>query len=328
MPKISIIIPVYCVEKYIHRCIDSILAQTFTDFELILVDDGSPDNCGKICDEYAEKDDRIHVIHKENGGLSGARNAGIDWSFEHSNSEWITFIDSDDWIHPKYLEAMYIAVNETGCDISICAYEETEGKIPAVDNSKLIADVVDTESFFCEHNVNAVIACGKLYKKKLFQETRYPVGKLHEDEFTTYKLLFKYVTLAYINQPLYFYFQNADSITNSEWNPKRLDALEAYNEQLAFFEAEHYMKAYKKVLFCMAYKYFDTLKNISDNPAYVYYMRVLRKKLCTHLRKYKKKADFSIKTTPLLYECAYPLEMKFYWIIQSQVGKLKRKKNV
>ena len=107
---ISIVVPIYKVEKYIHRCIESILAQTFTDFDLILVDDGSPDNCGKICDEYAVKDKRIHVIHKENGGLSDARNAGIDWAFANSDSEWITFIDSDDWIHPKYLETLYNAV--------------------------------------------------------------------------------------------------------------------------------------------------------------------------------------------------------------------------
>ena len=110
MPTISVIVPVYKVEKYIHRCVDSILSQTFTDFELILVDDGSPDNCGKICDEYAEKDIRIHVIHQENGGLSAARNAGIDWVFANSDSEWITFIDSDDWVHPEYLERLLCLV--------------------------------------------------------------------------------------------------------------------------------------------------------------------------------------------------------------------------
>ena len=182
---ISVIVPIYKVEKYLHRCIDSVLAQTFTDFELILVDDGSPDNCGKICDEYAEKDNRIHVIHKENGGLSDARNAGIDWAFANSDSEWITFIDSDDWIHPKYLETLYNAVKETGCEISICGYEETTGDSPKVDDINLQAVIVSTEDFFCEHNVNAVVAWGKLYKKELFREIRYPVGKLHEDEFNT-----------------------------------------------------------------------------------------------------------------------------------------------
>ena len=106
--NISVIVPVYKVEKYLSRCIDSILAQTYTDFELILVDDGSPDNCGKICDGYAEKDNRV-VIHQGNGGISAARNAGIDWAFENSDSEWIAFIDSDDWVHPLYLECLYNA---------------------------------------------------------------------------------------------------------------------------------------------------------------------------------------------------------------------------
>ena len=112
MPQISVIVPVYKVEPYLRRCVDSILAQTFTDFELILVDDGSPDNSGAICDEYAQKDARVHVIHQENGGLSAARNAGIDWVFAHSDSQWLTFVDSDDWVHPEYLERLYHAVLE------------------------------------------------------------------------------------------------------------------------------------------------------------------------------------------------------------------------
>jgi len=113
MPAISIIVPVYKVEAYLARCVDSILDQSFRDFELILVDDGSPDNCGAICEEYARKDSRIHVIHQENGGLSAARNAGIDWAFENSNSQWLTFVDSDDWLHREYLNVLYRAVMQS-----------------------------------------------------------------------------------------------------------------------------------------------------------------------------------------------------------------------
>ena len=130
MSLISIIIPVYKVEKYIHRCVDSILAQTFTDFELILVDDGSPDNCGKICDEYAEKDSRIVVIHQENGGLSAARNAGLDWVFEHSDSQWISFVDSDDYVYPHYLEKLYQAVVENNTNISMCNFVNFSDSVP------------------------------------------------------------------------------------------------------------------------------------------------------------------------------------------------------
>ena len=106
MPKISVIVPVYKVEKYLRRCIDSILNQTFNDFDLILVDDGSPDSCGDICEKYEKTDNRITVIHRENGGLSAARNSGIKWALKNSDSEWITFVDSDDWLHPDYLKIL------------------------------------------------------------------------------------------------------------------------------------------------------------------------------------------------------------------------------
>ena len=118
MAEISIIVPVYKVENYLYRCIESIISQTFTDYELILIDDGSPDKCGDICEEYAKKNDRIHVIHQKNGGLSAARNAGIDWSYKYSNSTWITFIDSDDWVSPDYLEALCTAAVSNKKDIS------------------------------------------------------------------------------------------------------------------------------------------------------------------------------------------------------------------
>ena len=120
MSIISVIVPVYNVEPYLNRCVDSILEQTFTDFELILVDDGSPDNCPAICDEYARKDSRIHVIHQKNGGLSDARNAGIDWVVANSDSQWISFVDSDDWVHPMYLFTLLSAVKTTNTYVSVC----------------------------------------------------------------------------------------------------------------------------------------------------------------------------------------------------------------
>lgn len=324
---ISIVVPIYKVEKYIHRCIDSILDQTFTDFELILVDDGSPDNCGKICDEYAEKDSRIHVIHKENGGLSDARNAGIDWVFEHSNSEWISFIDSDDWIHPKYLEALYNAVKETGCEISICGYEETTGDSPKVDDSKLQAESVNTEDFFCEHNVNAVVAWGKLYKKELFREIRYPVGKLHEDEFTTYKLLFQYENCAFVNQPLYFYYKNNDGITKSKLNIRRMVVFDAYQLQLSFFENSGFVKAQNKTLSRIANTYVSYIESLENDTNHFPEIKRLKKGLRKHLHKYKKVANYSVKSTPIYYNYAYPRSMKYYWIVKTQLKKRIRKAN-
>lgn len=245
MPKISVIVPVYKVEQYLCRCVDSILVQTFTDFELILVDDGSPDNCPAICDEYALKDSRIHVIHQENGGLSAARNAGIDWTFANSNSEWLSFIDSDDWVHSTYLEKLYKAVQETGLAVSICHYERTEGENPTIKEIELFNPIWDTEEFYCVHATTATIACGKLYKKECFQEIRYPVGKIHEDEFVTYRILFAYEKVVVIDQPLYAYYQNPNSIMNRQRRWYCPDAFEADKEQMCFYKKKGYRKAYE-----------------------------------------------------------------------------------
>lgn len=243
MPTISILIPVYKVEHYIHRCIDSILGQTYPHFDLILVDDGSPDNCGAICDEYARKDSRIHVIHQENGGLSAARNAGIDWVFSNSDSQWLTFVDSDDWVHPEFLERLLYAASETGTDISVCGFVETTGETPAVQLNTRKPELWTPERLYTERNVNAIIAWGKLYKRQLFSHIRFPNGKIHEDELTTYKLLFPQEKVAVLSAPMYFYFQNAEGISKSRWNPKRMDAVQGLWEQAQYFQGNGFNEA-------------------------------------------------------------------------------------
>ena len=122
MATISVIVPIYKVEKYINKCIESIMVQSFQDFDLILVDDGSPDACPRRCDEYAKQDERIVVIHKKNGGLSDARNAGIDWAMEHSKSQWFAFVDSDDYLHPDYLKTLYDTAQKEEADLVICDF--------------------------------------------------------------------------------------------------------------------------------------------------------------------------------------------------------------
>ena len=180
MPKVSVIVPVYNVEPYLHRCVDSILAQTFTDFELILVDDGSPDNCPSICDEYAKKDNRVVVIHQNNGGLSAARNAGIDWSFANSDSEWITFIDSDDWVHKQCLEVLYTVAKKSNVSCVSAKHLECTTSISdgIIENPNVA--VLDSESFFVEQYKYAVISCAKFYKRDLFDYIRFPDNRLHE----------------------------------------------------------------------------------------------------------------------------------------------------
>lgn len=238
MAMISVIVPVYKVERYICRCVDSILDQTFSDFELILVDDGSPDHCGEICDAYAAKDSRIHVIHQENGGLSAARNAGIDWMLSNSDSRWVTFIDSDDWIHPDMLSALYDAAVKENVKVSICGHINTEGETPEVQPKPYKVTVYSPEDFLTS------IACAKLYDRDCFETIRYPVGKVHEDEFTTYRILFQQDRLAVIDAHLYFYFQNANSIMGSPWSPKRLVSVEARKEQTDYFKKHGFKRAY------------------------------------------------------------------------------------
>ncbi len=250
MSEISVIVPVYKVEQYIHRCVDSILAQTFTDFDIILVDDGSPDQCGVICDSYAERDPRIHVIHQKNGGLSAARNAGIDWAFAHSDSSWLSFIDSDDWVHPRYLEILYAAVLRDKTNIAIGNALWTEGEdLPIeVDESSILWE---PEKYYAAEATKATVAWGKLYHKTCFKSTRYPAGKIHEDEFVTYRILFEEKSVSVIDSLLYAYFQNDAGIMKGTWTPKRLDALEALEKQIRFFSARKLPEIAEKRFFLL-----------------------------------------------------------------------------
>lgn len=236
MPKISVIVAVYKMPEYLPRCIDGILGQTFSDLELILVDDGSPDHCGQICDAYAAKDSRVKVIHKENAGVCVARNTGLDWVYANSDSQWIFFHDNDDWIHPQTLQRLYDAALEQNTKISICGYEMTEGKDPEIPPEQLQPVCWSPKDFYIQHFVNATVCWGKLYHRDVFDGKRYPPGKYIEDEFLTYKLLFAQEKLSVIPAPLYAYYINRAGISKKAWVPKRLDAWEAYDQQLVFFK--------------------------------------------------------------------------------------------
>ena len=315
MSTISVIVPVYKVEKYIHRCVDSILAQTFADFELILVDDGSPDNCGAICDEYAKKDSRVVVIHQENGGLSAARNAGIDWAFANSDSEWLTFIDSDDWIHPEYLQQLFTSAEELNVSVSVCSYEETEGASPTVDDSALKAILWSAEQFYMQKLVNATIACGKLYRKDCFEKRRYPVGRIHEDEFVTYRILLEAEKIAFVEAPLYAYFVNSSGITKSAWNQKRMDALDACQEQIAYFEQENLpslkersIRTYARMLMNQYKEYRNCASQETDVKS-----------------SFQKKAKWFLKNHSAYYQNDWETKVNLFWIAHPTLDRLYHK---
>ena len=233
MPQITVIVPVYKVEPYLRRCVDSILSQTFTDFDLVLIDDGSPDRCGEICDEYANSDERVTVIHHEkNLGLSAARNSGIDWAFKESDSQWLNFIDSDDWVARNYLEALLYAAQ--GHSLSVAKRKKTNGETYPVP-SDLSFTMWNTEELWCNQYADGVVVWGKLYKKELFSSIRFPVQKIYEDTYTTHKILFQFDQIPVTNESFCYYFFNPDSIVHQKWSVAKLDQVYATAEQIDYF---------------------------------------------------------------------------------------------
>lgn len=235
---ISVIIPIYNVEAYLHRCVDSILRQTYQNLEIILVNDGSPDRCGEICDAYALKDNRVNVVHKVNGGLSDARNEGINIA----RGKFISFIDSDDWVNDDYIEKLYNLLIMTQSEISVCNFYATSNENVEYDQSKIaeilqFTNIEALSQFNNKYSEQLVVAWGKLYKKTLFDNLRYPVGRIHEDEFITYKLIHKSQGVVLTTEPLLYYWQRENSITGNSFNlNNRLDAIDAIQEKAEFFE--------------------------------------------------------------------------------------------
>ena len=225
-PLLSIIVPVYDVERYLPKCIDSILAQTFTDFELILVEDGSPDGCPALCDAAAAKDARIRVIHQKNGGLSAARNAGLDVA----RGEWIGFVDSDDYIAPEMYEALYQAVQSTGADLALCDYAEVdETGAPCLPPYTGLAQRIFTGRELLKRATNTMAqpAWNKLYRRAIFAQLRYPEGKLNEDLFLIPEVCLQIQKAVVVPKALYYYVQRGGSIMNESKTLRHFDAAEA-----------------------------------------------------------------------------------------------------
>ena len=201
-PIISIIVPVYNVEEYLQRCIDSILNQSFKNFELILVNDGSTDNSLKICKEYLLNDPRVKIINKENGGLSSARNAGINIA----KGRYIGFVDSDDWINKEMYKILYELCEKNNSDIAECRYTVTTGNEMNLDNSSNLITILNNEeaikSLYTNTSYGSVVSWNKLYRCELFKDIKFPEGKLNEDQFTTYKLYYKSNKIVLIDKVL------------------------------------------------------------------------------------------------------------------------------
>lgn len=241
MPAISVIVPVYKVEDCLPACVESILAQSFRDFELILVDDGSPDRCGEICDAYAESDPRVRVIHQENQGLSGARNSGMDVA----QGEYITFIDSDDLVTKDCLAVFYSVIREHDADIVTgLSYDFPDGHLPEsfyVHEQRVPScDVFEGKAASLEHYAGnwklSVSAATKLFSRELIRDMRFPVGRVHEDQAFVPPAYYQSRKVVYIDTSVYYYRVRQGSITHQSFSLKRYDDLWAVEQCIRFFE--------------------------------------------------------------------------------------------
>ena len=244
-PELSIIVPIYKVEKYLDECIQSILGQTFTDLELILVDDGSPDACPQMCDAAAEQDSRVRVIHQKNGGLSAARNTGID----AARGNWLGFVDSDDFVAPDMYEKLYHAAVNANADCAMCSVQlidEDGSRMDTLQHWKVYGggytgeDILKTITW--QNNAPYLVAWNKLYRREVFRTLRYPVGRINEDVFVFAELFDTIKMVACVEQPLYFYRQRKDSIMQSKCALRNLDEMWSFVHCFECFQRSGRMK--------------------------------------------------------------------------------------
>lgn len=234
---ISVIIPAYNIDKYIEACVKSVMEQTYTHIEIIIVNDGSTDSTAEICNRLQQLDRRIRVIEQENQGLSAARNTGL----EASLGEYITFIDGDDCIAADYLQCMYAIIKEKNAQAAVIDYAVVYENKKKTTKSHLVGEdgVFDgyeiLRRMVIVNNNTYVRAWGKLFERSLWEELRFPVGKIHEDEFTLYQLWGECKKVAVVDKQAYLYIQRGDSIINKGFNKKRLHKIEAFRQRNAYF---------------------------------------------------------------------------------------------
>lgn len=282
MEKISIIVPIYNVEKYLEQCINSIIEQTYQNLEIILVDDGATDNSGKICDEYLKKDNRIKVIHKQNGGLSDARNAGV----EIATGDFIGFVDSDDYIEKDMYELLHRNMLKEGADISCCnrfLVYENKIEVYGTDEYYEVMNSSRAIEFSCMIGYIGISAYTKLYQKELFDEIRYPKGKINEDMYTTYKLFDKANKVIYDATPKYYYRQRKGSITNSK--KINVNAIEASRELMVFVK-EKYPEIMNAAIKNYIYSSIGVYDNIVKNKSKTVETQRLKNQIIEEVRKY------------------------------------------
>ena len=284
-PTVSVVVPVYKVERYLPFCMQSIAFQTFSDWEMILVDDGSPDRCGELCDAFAKKDGRVRVIHKENGGLADARNVGT----AAARGDYITYIDSDDWVAPQLLERLLMYAQKEQADVVICDLVKSDSEQQAFpcanERTQVYSGPEAMEEMLYQTSFDTN-ACGKLFRLELTKQFPFPKGRLYEDLFTIYKVLFSAQKVVYLPQVLYAYRTNQDSIMNREYDTRNLDELDAAEEIEEFVKENcpEYLSAAKARKFS---SYSQVLRWMRTAHAADQQTEQAREKIWTYLKEYR-----------------------------------------
>lgn len=315
VPLVSIIVPVYNTEQYLRRCIDSILAQNFSDFEVILIDDGSTDTSGNICDEYSYKDSRVKVIHQKNQGQAAARNCAVGIA----RGQWITFVDSDDIIHPQMIYELYHVVIRENAQISMCGCMENQQlpidffslRNPVFHERKI--DEVYLEELFHQDRYLYWAVWGKLINRQILLEYPFEKGRIYEDNAVICKWLVAAGKCVYTEEKLYFYYINSSGTTKSEFRLKQLDYLWALETQLMFYRKLQYtkMKVVVGTVYVQELLYFqsEVQKKLGDRKTARKLKHILMKFLITNKEEY----NLNRQQVLSILDQIYPNMMKLYW---------------
>lgn len=326
MGKVSIIIPVYNAEKYLETCISSILKQTMSEYMIILVDDGSFDNSGSICDRFAQLDQRIQVIHQLNYGPSKARNEGIALALHDSECEYITFVDADDSLHPQFLEYMLESVKESGSDIAMCHHNyirERQKHSDFVLYNYNNYTKLGAEDLMIMESSSLNYIWGKLYHRNCFESVRFPDNiSFGEDNLIIFRIIFEARSIVLLEASLYNYFYTSTGITKSPWKTDSLAVFQGIEEQLAYYKANGYKRAYQKevelyIQQC-AFQMHRIRENRTDYSKNKKYLKGIRTKMKQLL---KTNPKFSLRHNYYWLEALYP----FMAFLVNKVGQVKRR---
>ena len=314
MPEITVIVPVYRAEAYLHACVDSILSQTFSDFELFLVNDGSPDGCGAICDDYARKDHRIRVIHQENQGQAAARNH----AFARAEGKWICFVDSDDLIHPQMLQRLHTAAVAHNAGISMCAMVESpevpEDFFAQPDDAAEVLEINEQTllQLYDRDEYPSWVACAKLIGKACMEEHLFCEGRVFEDNEAVCHWMYRTKNLVRLKAPMYYYRTNPGSTTQRSFSLKKLDYLWALENIIRFYDAVGYAAMKQR----FSVRYGEEIANCGNGLRYELNRPELVRKLEKDCRKFlnEQKIRLPLQTRERILDAMHPKWIHFYWL--------------